>query len=643
MCGIAGFWGAPAAEQELAAHVRCMADTLIHRGPDGGGVWVDPEAGVGLGHRRLAIVDLSVDGAQPMLSRCGRYVVVFNGEIYNFPELRLRLERAGESFRGHSDTEVMLAAIAAWGLRDALGQFNGMFAFALWDRSERILYLARDRFGKKPLYYGHVGGRFLFGSELKALRALGDWRASPDPSAAAAYFRYGFVAGDQSILAGIRRLPSGHMLRLTARGAAAADPEAYWSFADAARTALSDPYRGSVADAEEELAVLLTDAVRIRRRADVPLGAFLSGGIDSSLVVALMQAGGGVPTQTFSVGFAESAYDESGNAERVAGILGCRHASVVLDPSGLPEIAQMLPAVYDEPFADVSQIPTMLVSRLARKSVAVCLSGDGGDEMFGGYHRHFLAERYWPLMSCLPLALRRRLSGGIDSLGVRRLATLLGTRYRNPETKLSKAASALEAETLDELYRGLLSQGAPAVPGETGSVAVLRGLPDMGGHVGPGRKIMALDILNYLPDDILVKADRASMAVALELRCPLLDHRLINFSWRLPLPWLIGQGKGKLLLRRLLKRYLPQDAFERPKMGFAVPIGEWLRGPLRPWAEGLLLCGGDDFGPSRDKMEKLWRLHQEGRADHGHWLWRILVWRMWRQYWEEPLSVGRWR
>jgi asparagine synthase (glutamine-hydrolysing) len=617
-----------------------MADTLAHRGPDGGGVWADPGAGVGLGHRRLAIVDRSADGAQPMLSHCGRYVVVFNGEIYNFPELRSRLERAGERFRGHSDTEVMLTAIAAWGLDESLRQFNGMFAFALWDRNEQVLYLARDRLGKKPLYYGHAGGKLLFGSELKALRAAGGWQAVPDPAAAASYLRYGFVPGDRSILAGIRRLPPGHLLRLPAREAAHAEPEAYWSFAEAARTALSQPYRGSVEDAEAELEVLLTDAVRIRQRADVPLGAFLSGGIDSSLVVALMQAGGRMPARTFSIGFAEDAYDESAHAADVARMLGCRHASVILDPAELPQIAQQVPAVYDEPFADVSQIPTMLVSRLARESVAVCLSGDGGDEMFGGYHRHFLAERHWPLISSMPLALRRALVGGIGALDVCRLAPLLEGRYRNPESKLAKAAAALGAANLDELYRCLLSQGEPSPQAETEFVAGLRALPDLCGGIGTGRKIMALDILNYLPDDILVKTDRASMAVALELRCPLLDHRLIDFSWRLPLSWLIGAGNGKLLLRRLLARHLPPSAFERPKMGFAVPIAEWLRGPLRPWAEALLLGGADDIGPTHDRMTAVWRHHQEGRADHGHWLWRMLVWRMWRQYWEGPLGAS---
>jgi asparagine synthase (glutamine-hydrolysing) len=633
MCGIAGFWGAPKAAQELVKVVQRMIDTLVYRGPDGSGIWVDPESGLGLGHRRLAIVDLTDDGAQPMLSHCGRYVIVFNGEVYNYLELRQHLEGVGESFKGHSDTEVVLSAIVRWGIFDALRKFNGMFAFALWDRDERVLYLARDRLGKKPLYYGYAGGKVLFGSELKALHAAGDWQATPDLAAASSYFRYGFVPGDQSILVGIRRLPPGHLLRLPASDAALAEPEAYWSFADAARTALANPYLGSIEDAEAELEALLSDAVCIRRRADVPLGAFLSGGIDSSLVVALMQAGSGLPTQTFSVGFSEGAYDESGDAERVASLLGCRHRSVVLGPSKLPEIAQMLPMVYDEPFADVSQIPTMLVSQLAKESVTVCLSGDGGDEMFGGYHRHFLAERYWPRLSSVPLATRRFLGRQVRTGIVRRLATGFGFGFRNPESKLFKAAAALEAANLNELYVRLLAQGDVKVIVDSGLMPPLRELPELGETIGAGRKVMALDILNYLPDDILVKADRASMATSLELRCPMLDYRLIDFSWRLPISWLIGQNKGKLILRRLLERYLPVSAFDRPKMGFAVPIGEWLRGPLRVWAEAWLLGNRDDIGPKQEDIMYIWKRHQENQDDHGHWLWRVLVWRMWQSHW----------
>lgn len=608
-----------------------MAATLAHRGPDGEGVWVDPAAGIGLGHRRLAIIDLSADGAQPMVSHCGRYVFVFNGEIYNFLELRAQLERQGVIFRGHSDTEVMLAAFVAWGVKEALRQCNGMFAFALWDRMERALYLGRDRLGKKPLYYGRMGGRLLFGSELKALRAVSGWTPEVEPASAAAFFRYGFVPGDQSILRGIRRLPPGKMLRF-ASPVATVTPEAYWRFDEAVGVALANPFSGSSEEAEQELAGLLTDAVRIRRRADVPLGAFLSGGIDSSLVVALMQAAGGEPVRTFTIGFADDEYDESSHAAVVARALGCRHTSAVLTPAELAEIVPTLPVVYDEPFADVSQVPTLLVSRLARREVTVCLSGDGGDELFGGYHRHFLAARYWPRLSRIPLPLRRALAVSVRWMDHGRLAGLLRGRLRNPVDKVFKALAAMESADLNDLYRTLLSQGE-GISGNFPQTVPLRQPQNMPTELGAARRIMALDTLNYLPDDILVKADRASMAVALELRCPLLDHRLLEFSWRLPDPWLMDGGGGKRILRRLLGRSLPKEMFERPKMGFAVPIGDWLRGPLRPWAEDILLAGKEDRWLSAGEIRVRWQQHQSGQTDHGHWLWRALTWRAWREHW----------
>lgn len=631
MCGIVGIWGAPATEAELAENTRSMATSLTHRGPDGSGVWVDQTAGIGLGHRRLAIIDLSADGCQPMISSCGRYVLVFNGEIYNFHELRAQLERQGANFRGHSDTEVMLASFVRWGVKEALRRFNGMFAFALWDCTERALYLGRDRLGKKPLYYGQLGGRLLFGSELKALRVAPGWRAEIEPASAAAFFRYGFVPGDQSILRGIRRLPPGHMLRF-ASPFATAEPEFYWRFEEAVGVALAKPFLGSSEEAEQELAELLTDSVRIRRRADVPLGAFLSGGIDSSLVVALMQEAGGESVHTFTIGFADDEYDESFHAAEIARALGCRHTSTVLTPADLAKIVPTLPVTYDEPFADVSQVPTLLVSRLARREVTVCLSGDGGDELFGGYHRHFLAARYWPRLSRIPLPLRRALAVSVRWMDHGRLARLLRGRLRNPADKVFKALAAMESADLNELYRTLLSQGE-GISGNFPQTVPLHQPQNMPTGLGAARRIMALDTLNYLPDDILVKADRASMAVALELRCPLLDHRLLEFSWRLPDSWLVNGGGGKIILRRLLGRHLPRGLFERPKMGFAVPIGDWLRGPLRPWAEEILLAGKEDLWLSEREVGTRWKQHQGKQAEYGHWLWRALIWRAWRDCW----------
>ncbi len=631
MCGIAGIFGPPVSKEELSADIRGMITPLAHRGPDGEGVWVDAEVGIGLAHRRLAIIDLSTEGAQPMVSACGRYVLVFNGEIYNFLELRDRLVPLGAVFRGQSDTEVMLAAFSVWGVRKALPQFYGMFAFALWDRSERKLCLGRDRLGKKPFYFVHMKGRLLFGSELKALKAVSGWSSGIEPAAASAYFRYGFVPGDLSMLRGVRKVPPGHVLELRSPTTESA-PEAYWTFEEVASASVAKPFKGDYQEAEQELATLLIDAVRIRRRADVPLGAFLSGGIDSSLVVALMQEAGGDPVRTFTIGFVDSEYDESASAAEVAQALGCRHTLALLEPAELVEIAPTLSTVYDEPFADVSQVPTLLVSRLARREVTVCLSGDGGDELFGGYHRHFLAARFWPVLLRIPLPLRHVLATGVRRLGQGRLASLLGGGIRSPDNKVSKALGALESNELDDLYRTLLSQDGWRSREDSHTLA-LRWRRNLPVGLGVAREMMAMDTLCYLPDDILVKVDRASMAVSLELRCPLLDHRLLEFSWRLPDTWLVDRGRGKSILRRLLGRYLPREMFERPKMGFAVPIGDWLRGPLRLWAEDILLTGaGDVWLPTAD-IRIRWHRHMEGREDHGHWLWRALTWRAWRTHW----------
>lgn len=633
MCGIAGIWTAPSPESGLSATVREMRDTLAHRGPDAAGAWVDPARGIGLGHRRLSIIDLSAEGAQPMHSACGRYVLVFNGEIYNYRDLRERMEQAGERFHGHSDTEVLLAACAAWGLETALKRCNGMFALALWDRQAATLTLARDRLGKKPLYYCQTNGCLLFASELKALGPAGGWRAGIDGEAAADFFRFGFIPGERSILAGVRKLLPGH---LAVFSAPAQPPRlaSYWRLEDVIEKAVADPFRGGLKEAEAQLDEKLRRAVRLRCHADVPVGGFLSGGLDSSLVVALMAAAGGTVAHTYTVGFSDDAYDESAAARAVASALGCAHRETRLEPADLPGLAESLPEVYDEPFADVSQVPTLLVSRFAREQVTVCLSGDGGDEVFGGYHRHFMVARQWPWLSRIPWPLRRGVATLLRGVGPDMMAALLGklTGMRTPTEKLGKVLTAMEANNLEALYRGLLSQGGQA-DGRRMHASSLRmpnGLPEA---LGLARRVMAMDTLGYLPDDILVKTDRASMSVGLELRSPFLDADVLAFAWSLPESWLVHGDQGKRILRGVLARYLPESLFNRPKMGFAVPIDAWLRGPLRAWAEPLLMADFSDPWLAVDEVRARWAVHQSGRAEQGHWLWRALIWRAWREHW----------
>ena len=633
MCGIAGIFGAPTAENELRADVADMTAALAHRGPDAGALWVDHTAGIALGHRRLSVIDLSEDGAQPMSSASNRFVIVYNGEIYNYLELREELEQRGYTFRGHSDTEVALAAFEAWGVKAALCRFNGMFAFALWDKHHRRLYLGRDRVGKKPLYYGVANGRLLFGSELKALRDVGGWHGGVDPFAARAFLQYGFIPGDMSILSGVRKLPPGHLLVFSSPDATP-QLEPFWKLEDVIAAGIADPFKGTESEAEERLATLLSDAVRIRRRADVPVGAFLSGGVDSALVVALMQQSDAEPVHTYTVGFADSEYDESHAAERVASWLGCRHTSFLLEPSDVRAIVPTLPQVYDEPFGDVSQVPTVLVSRVARREVTVCLSGDGGDETFGGYHRHFLTARFWPWLARTPLPLRRACGQAIGTGSIGRWVARTGVagQLRTPDEKLTKMAAVLGARNLQEAYQLLLSQANRSATLNGTDVSLLGDAVTIPEGMGAARKVMALDTLCYLPGDVLVKVDRASMCVGLELRCPLLDCRVIDFAWQLPDSWHIGKS-GKRLLRAVLQRYVPRELFERPKMGFAVPIEDWLRGPLCSWAEDLLMAPEHDGFVSASDVTERWQRHRAGERGHGHWLWRVLMWRAWRQHW----------
>lgn len=649
MCGITGFFsphGAAPADQMLATVTR-MAATLAHRGPDEQRAWTDAAAGCALGHRRLSILDLSAHGAQPMHSACGRYVIVFNGEIYNHRELKSELERAGAApqWRGHGDTEVMLAAIAHWGLRDATARFTGMFAFALWDRQDRTLSLVRDRIGEKPLYYGWCGGNFVFGSELKALRSHPAWRGEIDRGALTLFMRYAYVPAPYSIYGGIRKLAAGTILTMDAGTTPDALPEPvkYWDAAAVAAAGLRTPFTGSVTDAISALDQRLRASIAGQMIADVPLGAFLSGGIDSSTVVALMQAQSAIPVKTFTIGFAEDTYDEAPHAAAVARHLGTDHTELYLSAQDALDVVPHLPAMYDEPFADSSQIPTHLVAAMARRHVKVCLSGDGGDELFGGYTRHAWCGRMWNSMRHYPRPLRaaaaRLVSAASPAAWDRAfgaLAPLLprALRQSHPGDKLHKAAAVLDASGPEEIYLRLVSQWqdpAAVVIGGTEPAVAARDAVAWRSGGGSAESQMLLDLVSYLPDDILVKVDRAAMSVSLETRVPFLDHRIVEFAWQLPLSMKIRDGQGKWLLRQLLYQYVPAALVERPKTGFGVPLDAWLRGPLKAWA-------GDLLAPARLEREgylhpqpiaRMWNEHLSGRRNWQHALWNVLMFESW--------------
>ena len=658
MCGVAGFWRPPGgATEEVEGIARHMADALMHRGPDDNGVWIDTQSGIALSHRRLSILDLSAQGHQPMLSVSGRYVVAFNGEIYNFAELRHELEReAGAGWRGHSDTEVMLAAFEHWGVLQALQRFVGMFAIALWDSREHVLHLARDRMGEKPLYYGWAGDTLLFGSELKALRAHPGFRINIDRDALALYLRYGCVPAPHSIYAGIEKLQPGSVLSLNrdaflSKRCPAVQP--YWDLAtvasDGARHS-DEPDSGQLVD---ELDGALRGAVAAQMVADVPLGAFLSGGVDSSTVVALMQAQSNRPVRTFTIGFAEAEYNEAEHAKRVASHLGTDHTELYVSPQDALEVVPKLADIYDEPFADSSQIPTFLVSQLARRHVTVALSGDGGDELFGGYNRHRWGKTIRRQLGWMPMVLRGHLAAILQRRSAEnwdamfdRFSWAVPARfsYKAPGDKLHKLARLMTASSDEELYHRMVSfwpdgiavrnTGYPVPAGwiEHDAPPALRTLPE---------RMMYFDTLGYLPDDILVKVDRAAMSTSLETRIPMLDHRVAEFAWRLPVRYRVGGREGKWLLRRVLDRYVPRELIERPKQGFGIPLDSWLRGPLRDWAEAhlderrLAAQGFFDPGPIRQR----WKEHLSGAHNWQHHLWMVLMFQSWLERWTEQLGT----
>jgi asparagine synthase (glutamine-hydrolysing) len=609
-----------------------MADTLVHRGPDDAGVWVDNAARLALGFRRLAIVDLSAEGRQPMASASGRYVIAFNGEVYNFLELRHDLEGKGHRFRGHSDTEVMLAAIEEWGLQSAVRRFVGMFAFALWDRQERSLSLVRDRLGIKPLYYAWMDGVFLCGSELKALRAHPAFRAEIDRGALTLYMRHSYVPTPYSIYRGCKRLPPGCTLTLDASLTHRPEPVPYWSATAVAASGLGRPFIGSDPEAVEELDRLLRDAVRLRMIADVPLGAFLSGGVDSSTVVALMQSQSERPIRTFSIGFLEEGYNEAEYAREVAAHLGTEHTELYVTPAEAQAVIPTLPEIYDEPFADSSQIPTLLVSRLTRRHVTVSLSGDGGDELFAGYPRYAVADSLWRRIRWMPPVVRH----GVATVGS--ALTAQRSRLATGDSRLARIAEVLRAPSSEAIYRRYVSHwkrpeevviGGHELP--TALSSGERRLP----MAEFTHRMMALDTVTYLPDDILTKVDRASMAVSLEARVPLLDHRVVEFAWRLPLSMKTRNQQTKWALRQVLYRYVPRELIERPKMGFAVPLDAWLRGPLREWAEALLAPRRlrDEGLLDAERVGAVWRESVDGRPGHARELWSVLMFQAWQERW----------
>jgi len=640
MCGIAGFIDPKrrSGDNELKALAASMAAALRHRGPDAQGVWVDEQAGVALGHARLSIIDLSAAGAQPMQSASGRFVLSYNGEIYNAGELRAELERAGHTFRGHSDTEVLVEGFAEWGVSATVERTIGMFALAAFDRKERVLTLARDRLGIKPVYWGRVDGSVVFASELKAFAALPEFAPAINRQALAAYLCTGAVPAPASIYRDIQKLEPGSLLEIRDDGETRG--ERYWSLLDIATRGRAAPLDIDDEEACERLQTLLTDAVKRRMVADVPLGVFLSGGIDSSTVTALMQANSPSPVKSFSIGFHEADYNEAAQAKAVAAHLGTDHTELYVTAEEAQAVVPRLPEIYDEPFADVSQIPTFLVSEMTREHVTVALSGDGGDELFAGYNRYGQGLRVARALRLLPRPLAKCLSRAIGAMPPSawdRVSGVVpaGVRPRQVGEKLQKLSAVL-GEDAEDYYRTLTAPWVGAwslVKGATRPEPLAFGDAVRGCFDDELSWMQYADSVTYLPDDILTKVDRASMAVSLEARVPLLDHRVVNFAWQLPDDLKIRGGQGKWLLRQLLHKYVPKKLVERPKMGFAVPIDAWLRGALKDWAADLLdpLTMAQEGLIDPLPVQEKWKEHQSGRRNWQYFLWNVLMFEAWRR------------
>jgi asparagine synthase (glutamine-hydrolysing) len=654
MCGIAGFLkGTPQDGNEVnAALLKKMTDAIRQRGPDDAGYWMDASRGIALGHRRLSIVDLSVNGHQPMPSHSGRYFMAYNGEIYNHQALRTELQSAGMApqWRGHSDTETLLAGFDAWGIEVTIKKAVGMFALAVWDRELNILLLARDRLGEKPLYYGWQGegekAAFLFGSELKALVAHPAFEKQIDRDALSLYLRHSYVPAPYSIYQGISKLQPGTILKLSP-GSRRIETVQYWSLVESVVEGIANPYEGSADEAINELDLLMKDAVRQQMLADVPLGGFLSGGVDSSTIVALMQAQATRPVKTFTIGFHEAKYNEAEHASAVAKHLGTEHTELYVTAADAMKVIPRMPSLYDEPFSDSSQLPTLLVSQLAREHVTVSLSGDAGDELFSGYDRYTLASTLWRRLSLVPRPVRTLAAQfivGVPTGSWNQLAGLgrgvlpAGLRNVNFGDKAHKGAALLNSASLSELYLRLVSlwndPASVVIGAREPSTYLSSGLKGLE-NLDDMSRMMALDMLSYLPDDILAKVDRAAMGVSLETRVPLLDHRVVEFAWRLPQSLKRREGQSKWILKQVLYRYVPKELIERPKKGFAVPIADWLRGPLREWADELL----SESRLRKDGyfhavlIRKKWDEHQSGQRNWEHHLWNVLMFNMWADKW----------
>ena len=639
MCGITGIIdNRGTTHDSLTENIRRMTQSLLHRGPDAGAEWVEAASGVALGHRRLAVVDLSENGAQPMVSADGRLVMVYNGEIYNADELRHELKASGLKFFGHSDTEVILAAFSIWGFEKTLKRLIGMFAIAVWDRQRKRLMLARDRLGIKPLYWFTVGGLTLFGSELKSLKAHEDFVGRIDLDELVGFFRFNYVPSPNSIYESVKKLEPGTFVSLNCAGQSAVTT--FWSFEQVVRAGKQNQFQGTDLEATDALEELLSDAIRRRMVADVPLGAFLSGGVDSSTVVALMQAQTDRPIQTFSIGFDDAQFNEAKHAKAVADHLGTQHTEFYVSGNAARDVIPKLPHLFDEPFADASQIPTYLVCQMARQHVTVALSGDGGDELFAGYRRYLDTSKFADRLFAVPSVLRRAGAAVIEKIplsfwsAVSQLQTSRGPSLEL-QTKIDKLLKVLRSDKSD-IYTVLTSnwdnpshlvKGAQEPERSSWEENYL--------NLGVVERMQYADVMTYLRDDILTKVDRTSMGVALEARVPILDHRLVEFSWSLPFDMKIRKNRGKWLLRQVLHRHVPRTLIERPKMGFAAPIADWLRGPLRDWAEALIEPRRlDQQGLLNHKLiQHAWDLHLRGAKDLSTPLWGVLMFQAWLDEW----------
>jgi asparagine synthase (glutamine-hydrolysing) len=649
MCGLAGFfWTKNRGPDEMRGIAARMADAIVHRGPDDSGVWVDSTAGIALGFRRLAIVDLSAQGHQPMPSASGRYIIVFNGEVYNYRSLRRELESLGCVFRGHSDTEIILAAFEQWGIQQSAGRFVGMFAMAVWDVRRHELSLIRDRLGIKPMFVYHHAGLVSFGSELKALLAGPEFDRTLDTTALTSYLRYLYVPAPQSIFRHAFKLPPGHILTISDPAAPSPASSRFWSIETAAREGAAAPFSGDDHEAVAELETVLTEAIRLRMQADVPLGALLSGGIDSSTVVAVMQSSADRPVKTFTIGFDQEEFNEATHAREIARHLGTDHTELHVTGADALAVVPGLPEMFDEPLADPSQIPTFLVCQLARRDVTVALSGDGGDELFGGYNRYITGERMIMGFQRWPRLLRRFSAAGATSLSPRswnhvRDALLpvfpAAGRTRMVGERIHKVGNLLRADSTSGMYRSLLSAWQDPEDLLVGCSRDGNPDPTLGANdsLDLMERMMLADQTSYLPDDLLAKLDRASMAVGLEARVPILDHRVVELSWRLPRKFKIRDGRGKWILRQILYKHVPPALVDREKMGFSVPLAQWLAGPLKNWAGDLLLSGEQDGILRGSVVRREWDCFIAGDSTNSAGLWALVMFKAWQRRWLTPI------